>query len=122
MPASVATVGPVKCDCCIHTIPIGSGFCQRERYSVSSSPCACCTDADKELVSAVCWSPSNELLACSDDKTISRWSADGEFSGLVVNELPAYVTDISYLPSTGTAPHFPPTPTHMHPGGSEGCT
>lgn len=57
----------------------------------------------------MCWSPSNELLACSDDKTISRWSADGEFSGLVVNELPAYVTDISYLPSTGT----PPTSHHL---------
>lgn len=25
MPANEATVGPVKCDCCIHTIPIGSG-------------------------------------------------------------------------------------------------
>lgn len=25
MPANEATVGPVKCDCCIHAIPIGSG-------------------------------------------------------------------------------------------------
>lgn len=68
----------------------------------------------------MCWSPSNELLACSDDKTISRWSADGEFSGLVVNELPAYVTDISYLPSTGTPPL--PTPTHASYLESDTCT
>lgn len=58
--------------------------------------------ADKEMVTAVCWTPSGELLACSDDKTISRWSGDGEPLGKIANDLPAYVTDMSYFPSTGT--------------------
>jgi hypothetical protein len=33
--------------------------------------------ADKEMVTAVCWTPSGELLACSDDKTISKWWVRG---------------------------------------------
>ena len=53
------------------------------------------------MVTATFWAPSNELLTCSDDKTISRWSAEGELLGKVINQLPAYVTDMSFLPATG---------------------
>lgn len=54
----------------------------------------------KDMVTAVCWTPTNELYTCSDDKTVMRWNLQGESMGKVC-ELDAFVTDMSWFPSAG---------------------
>jgi len=55
---------------------------------------------DKDAVTACCWSPQNELFTCSDDKTIARWSMDGEPKGTVC-KLDSFATDMSWPPAVG---------------------
>lgn len=55
--------------------------------------------ADDEIVSAVAWAPDGQLLSCSDDKNVCRWSADGEMLGKF--SIGVFVTSMSWFPSTG---------------------
>jgi intraflagellar transport protein 80 len=54
--------------------------------------------ADEEMVTALGWTTTNELFTCSDDKTIWRWSANGEPLGKVM-QLETYVTSFHWFPA-----------------------
>ena len=54
----------------------------------------------KQMVTATCWTPSNELYTCGDDKVIMKWNLQGEQLGKVC-DLDAFVTDMSWFPSAG---------------------
>jgi len=54
----------------------------------------------KDMVTAVTWTPNNELFSCSDDKTVAKWTMEGECTGKVC-EFEAFVTSISWFPSLG---------------------
>lgn len=43
----------------------------------------CCTGVHKEMVTAVAWTPDNELYSMSDDSTIHRWDGSGDSAGKV---------------------------------------
>jgi intraflagellar transport protein 80 len=58
------------------------------------------TNTHSELVAALGWNSSNELITCSDDQTIRVWNMDGEPLN-VLTELDTYVTDVHWL-RTGT--------------------
>ncbi|CAM9682340.1 unnamed protein product [Pylaiella littoralis] len=60
----------------------------------------CCTGVHKEMVTAVAWTPENELYSMSDDSTIHRWDGCGDSAGKVAG-LDAYVTSVSWFPSSG---------------------
>lgn len=51
-----------------------------------------------DIVTAVAWSPDNQLLSCSDDKIIGKWGADGEKLGVISN-VNVFASAISWLPS-----------------------
>jgi intraflagellar transport protein 80 len=53
-----------------------------------------------ELVSAVEFSPSNEVIAASDDKTISMWSTSGELVKPKLVQMDTYVTSLHWQPSS----------------------
>lgn len=54
----------------------------------------------KDMVTALCWTPTNELYTCSDDGSVSKWDLDGEHQGKVC-DLDSYVTDMHWFPSVG---------------------
>lgn len=43
----------------------------------------CCSGVHKEMVTAVAWTPDNELYSMSDDNTIHRWDGSGDPAGKV---------------------------------------
>lgn len=43
----------------------------------------CCASVHKEMVTAVAWTPDNELYSMSDDNTIHRWDGSGDPAGKV---------------------------------------
>lgn len=43
----------------------------------------CRTGVHTEMVTAVAWTPDNELYSMSDDSTIHRWDGGGEPAGKV---------------------------------------
>lgn len=43
----------------------------------------CCAGVHKEMVTAVAWTPDNELYSMSDDNTIHRWDGSGDPAGKV---------------------------------------
>lgn len=53
-----------------------------------------------DIVTAIAWSPDNQLLSCSDDKVIGKWGADGEKLGQIAN-VNVFASAISWLPSSG---------------------
>ena len=53
-----------------------------------------------EVVTAACWTPSNELYTCSDDQTICKWGLDGELQGEVC-KLDTYVTGMFWFQPMG---------------------
>ena len=53
-----------------------------------------------EIASSVTWSNENTLYACSDDKTISKWTAEGQPTGKITS-IQSYTTGISWYPSSG---------------------
>ncbi|KAJ1633851.1 intraflagellar transport protein 80 [Pavlovales sp. CCMP2436] len=56
------------------------------------------TSQHKEVVTAVGWSFSNDLVTCSDDKTIWRWSMSHEPIGQLI-AIDAYVTSLDWFPA-----------------------
>jgi intraflagellar transport protein 80 len=50
------------------------------------------------VCTAVGWSSSNELYSVSDDKTVLKWSVNGDFLGKVM-DLDGFVTDMHWFPS-----------------------
>jgi len=53
-----------------------------------------------DLVTAACWTPSNELYTCSDDKKICKWSMDGELIGEVC-KVDVFVTGMHWFAAVG---------------------
>lgn len=53
---------------------------------------------DKDVCTAVGWSAINELVSCSDDKTILKWNLNGEMNSKV-GDLDSFVTDMHWFPS-----------------------
>ena len=41
----------------------------------------CSAGVHKEMVTAVAWTPDNELYSMSDDNTIHRWDGSGDPAG-----------------------------------------
>mmetsp|Transcript_9313 Transcript_9313/g.27128 ORF Transcript_9313/g.27128 Transcript_9313/m.27128 type:complete len:764 (-) Transcript_9313:259-2550(-) len=56
------------------------------------------TRQHKEITTAVGWSFANELVSCSDDKTIFRWSMNHEPLGKLL-EIDGFVTALDWFPS-----------------------
>lgn len=52
----------------------------------------------KDIATAVGWSFANELLSCSDDKSIWRWSMNAEPVGQLI-AMDAYVTKLDWFPA-----------------------
>ncbi|KAG5191643.1 intraflagellar transport protein 80 [Tribonema minus] len=57
-----------------------------------------CAAVHKEMVTAVAWTPDNELFTVSDDRTVHRWDMAGEPLGKVTTTEP-YGTSMSWFPS-----------------------
>ncbi len=63
---------------------------------------------DKEMVASVGWTGNNELFSIGDDKSILRWSGEGEFLGNISlidpnnknsdNNTTFYITDMKWFP------------------------
>lgn len=53
-----------------------------------------------DIANGVVWSPDSQLLSCSDDKIICRWSADGEMLGKITS-IGTYCTSLSWFPTAG---------------------
>jgi hypothetical protein len=53
-----------------------------------------------DITTSVAWTVENTLFSCSDDKTICKWSADGEPAGKITS-IQAYTTKISCHPGAG---------------------
>jgi WD40 repeat protein len=49
----------------------------------------------------VAWTPDGQLFSCSDDKTIWKWTADGESVGKVTSFDNLFITNISWIPPVG---------------------
>lgn len=54
----------------------------------------------RDMVTAVAWTPDNELYSISDDKTIHKWDMGGEPRGKVTT-IDGYGTSISWFPAVG---------------------
>eukprot|EP00742_Colponemidia_sp_Colp-10_P003383 GILJ01003603.1.p1 GENE.GILJ01003603.1~~GILJ01003603.1.p1 ORF type:complete len:791 (-),score=83.24 GILJ01003603.1:145-2424(-) len=65
------------------------------------------TNEHNDIVTAVAWTASNELLSCGDDNRILRWNMKGEPAGPVVEHVDSYCTDLAwYNGAKGTASVF----------------
>eukprot|EP01041_Mallomonas_annulata_P002936 gene2936-5768_t len=53
-----------------------------------------------DIATAVAWAPDNQLISCSDDKILIRWSSDGEVVGKI-SSISLYITEISWFPVIG---------------------
>ena len=62
-----------------------------------------CPVADTDFVTAACWTPSNELYTCSDDKTICKWGMDGELISEVCKKEDVFVTGMHWFAAVGKA-------------------
>ena len=56
--------------------------------------------SDSDMVTAVAWAPDNQLVSCSDDKTLCKWSADGEHAGNKIS-VDIFISHISWFPTVG---------------------
>ena len=45
-----------------------------------------------DIATAVAWSPDCQLFSCSDDKTISKWSPEGEHAGKISLDAKTFAT------------------------------
>jgi intraflagellar transport protein 80 len=53
-----------------------------------------------DIATSVAWSNENQLFSCSDDKTLAKWSPEGQPAGKITS-IQAYTTGISWYPSSG---------------------
>jgi len=53
-----------------------------------------------DIATSVAWNVDNQLFSCSDDKTICKWTADGEAVGKI-ESIQSYITNIDCFPGTG---------------------
>jgi len=56
-----------------------------------------------EMVTACCWTPTNELITCSDDQTVCKWSLNGELQGEVC-KVDSYITSLFWFKPVGKQP------------------
>ena len=56
--------------------------------------------AHSEICAAVTWSPDSSLFSCADDKSIVRWSTDGDSSSKV-GSTDAFVASMAWFPGVG---------------------
>lgn len=56
--------------------------------------------SDTDIATAVAWAPDNQLISCSDDKIICRWTSEGEVAGKI-SSVSAFVTAVSWFPVIG---------------------
>lgn len=56
----------------------------------------------QDIVSAVSWSPSNQLFSLSDDKTILTWDINGEYQTKFL-DLDVYCTALEWGPNLKSA-------------------
>ena len=56
---------------------------------------------DSDITTSVSWTPDNQLVSCSDDKTMAKWNSDGDSSGKLGTLSSVYSTSISWFPATG---------------------
>ena len=54
-----------------------------------------------DIATAVAWSPDCQLFSCSDDKTISKWSSEGEHAGKISLDPKTFASCISWVPAVG---------------------
>ena len=52
------------------------------------------------MVTAVAWAPDSQLVSCSDDKSLCKWTADGEHAGGKIS-IDAFISHVSWFPSVG---------------------
>jgi len=52
------------------------------------------------MVTAVAWAPDSQLVSCSDDKSLCKWSAEGEHVGNKIT-IDVYISHISWFPTVG---------------------
>lgn len=53
-----------------------------------------------DIATAVAWAPDNQLISCSDDKILIRWTSDAEVAGKITT-LAVYVTGMAWFPVIG---------------------
>eukprot|EP00607_Mallomonas_marina_P004382 CAMPEP_0182436838 /NCGR_PEP_ID=MMETSP1167-20130531/83886_1 /TAXON_ID=2988 /ORGANISM="Mallomonas Sp, Strain CCMP3275" /LENGTH=784 /DNA_ID=CAMNT_0024629435 /DNA_START=43 /DNA_END=2397 /DNA_ORIENTATION=+ len=53
-----------------------------------------------DIATAVAWAPDNQLISCSDDKVLIRWTSDAEVAGKV-GTIGAFITGIAWFPVIG---------------------
>ena len=59
-------------------------------------------DAEHTETATCCrWTPKNELYTCADDRSMLKWSMDGECVGGKVATLDSYATSMDWSPSIG---------------------
>ena len=59
-----------------------------------------CIPIDTDITTAVAWTPDNQLVSSSDDKTLCKWSAEGE---QVANQITVdvFISRMSWFPTVG---------------------
>lgn len=55
---------------------------------------------DSEVATALAWSPDCQLITCSDDKSIIKWTTDGTSQGKIA-AIDIFITGISWYPTSG---------------------
>lgn len=58
----------------------------------------CSAGVHKEMVTAVSWTPDNELYSMSDDNTIHRWDGSGDPAGKVWHVDTEFISKNGYVP------------------------
>ena len=70
-------------------------------HSPSSCVVLCCVVyIDADMVTAVAWAPDSQLVSCSDDKSLGRWTAEGAAAGARIG-VDVFVAHVSWFPSVG---------------------
>ena len=53
-----------------------------------------------EMVTSCCWTAANEVVTCSDDQTIVKWTMDGKGS-TEISTVDTFITAVDWIPSVG---------------------
>ena len=79
--------------------------------SLPHSPSSCVVYIDADMVTAVAWAPDSQLVSCSDDKSLGRWTAEGAAAGARIG-VDVFVAHVSWFPSVGKQVPLTPALTH----------